>query len=787
MFINYLLVAWRNLLKHRLFTSLNLIGLSTGLACTLMICLWITDEWRMDRFHENGARLYTVMETKPHAKGLLTTMESPAQLAAVLKQEMPEVEASVVSTPQGWFPGFTITVAGGHQKSQGLFAGKDFFNIFSYPLLTGDKRQVLTDNNGMVISESMAMRLFGTVNNIVGRQLEWQVDVFKQPAVVTGVFKDVPGISSMQFDFILPFDAFKSLMRIGDNLDPGGPFVTCLLLKEGTDIPAFNRKLTAFMQQRTGAAARISFVTPYADHYLYGTYENGRQAGGRITYVKLFGLIGLFIVFIAAVNFMNLATARASVRMKEVGVRKSLGASRWALMKQFLGESLLLSVISLLLALVMVWLLLAPFNLITGKQLRLEFSWPMAGLFMGITLFTGLLAGSYPAFILSAFKPVLVLKGKMVNSVSALWARKGLVVFQFCLSVVLIVAVMVVEQQLAYIRSRNLGYQKDHVVYFYAEGKVPGHMDAFLAAIREIPGVVNASSMVGHVFGASSQPVSWEKDGQPGNILFRPFQAGEGMLETLGIQLKEGTGFSGNYAADTTRIIFNEAAIAAMGLEHPVGKTIRFGGALREIVGVVKDFNFQSLHSRVQPLFFQIEPRGSTVMLKVSAGREQDVLKRLAAFYRSYNPGYVLESRFLEEDYQALYVAEKRVGRLAGYAAVLTIVISCLGVFGLAAFTAETRRRELGIRKVLGAKTSQLTLLLSKDLLRMVCLAIGIGLPLAWYVMHRWLENFAYRSRFGWETLAMAGAVTFLVTLLTVGVQTVRASLRNPVEALKAE
>nr|WP_295870769.1 ABC transporter permease [uncultured Chitinophaga sp.] len=787
MFINYLLVAWRNLLKHRLFTSLNLIGLSTGLACTLLICLWTMDEWRMDRFHENGDRLYTVMETKPHAKGLLTTTESPAQLGTVLKQEMPEVEAAVVSTPQGWFPGFTVTAAGRHLKSQGLFAGSDFFRIFSYPLLAGDKRQVLADNSGVVISESMALRLFGSVNDVVGRQLDWQVDVFKKPAVVAGVFKDVPGISSLQFDFILPFNAFKSLMRIGDNLDPGGPFVTWLLLKKGTDVPAFNARLTAFMRERTGAAARISFVAPYADNYLYGTYENGRQAGGRITYVRLFGFIGLFIVFIAAVNFMNLATARASVRMKEVGVRKSLGASRWALIKQFLGESLLLSVISLLLAIVMVWLLLGPFNMITGKQLRLQFTLPLAGLFTGITLFTGLLAGSYPAFVLSAFKPVLVLKGKMANSVSALWARKGLVVFQFGLSVVLIVAVMVVEQQLAYIRNRHLGYQKDHVVYFYAEGKVPEHMDAFLAAVREMPGVVTASSMVGHVFGASSQPISWERNGQTENILFRPFQVGEGMLETLGISLKEGTGFSGNYAADTTRIIFNEAAIAAMGLEHPVGKTIRFGGALREIAGVVKDFNFQSLHSRVQPLFFQIEPRGGTVMLKVSAGREQEVLKRLDAFYRSYNPGYVLESHFLEEDYQALYTAEKRVGRLAGYAAALTIVISCLGVFGLAAFTAETRRREIGIRKVLGAKTSQLALLLSGDLLRMVCLAIAIGLPLAWYIMHRWLDNFAYQSRFGWETLVMAGAATFVVTFLTVCVQTVRASMRNPVEVLKAD
>ncbi|MBC9933303.1 ABC transporter permease [Chitinophaga qingshengii] len=787
MFVNYLLIAWRNLLKHRLFTLLNLIGLSTGLASTLLICLWIRDEWRMDRFHEKGDRLYTVMETKPHANGLLTTIESPAQLAAVLKQEMPEVEQAVVSTPANWFPGFTMTAADKHVKSRGLFAGGDFFDLFSYPLLAGDKKQVLADNNNVVISERMAMRLFGTIDNVVGRQLEWQIDVFKGPAVVAGVFKDMPGISSLQADFILPFGAFKSLMRIGDNLDPVGPFVTWLLLKEGTQVAAFNDKLTRFMQERTGNKARISFVAPYADNYLYGTYENGRQAGGRIAYVKLFGLIALFIVLIAAVNFMNLSTARAGIRMKEVGVRKTLGASRWSLMQQYLGESLLLAIIALLLAVFLVWILLTPFNVITGKQLQLEWSWSLTMLFTGITALTGLLAGSYPAFVLSAFKPVQVLKGKVMNSVSDLWARKGLVVFQFGLSIVLIVAVIVVQKQLAYIQHRNLGYQKDHVVYFMAEGKVPEHMDAFLEALRQMPGVVTASSMVGHVFGEAGQPISWERQGRSENILFRPFQMGEGMLETLGIQLKEGSGFSGNYAADSTRIILNEAAVAAMGLDNPVGKTILFAGLRREIVGVVKDFNFQSLHSPVQPLFCQIEPRGGTVMLKIRGGMEQEVLKRIETFYQSYNPGYILESHFLDEDYQALYVAEKRVARLAGYAASLAILISCLGVFGLAAFTAETRRREIGVRKVLGAGTGQLMLLLSKDLLRPVGLAISIGLPLAWVIMHRWLDNFAYRISFGWEILALAGVATFVVTFLTVSVQTARAALRNPVEALKAE
>ncbi|WP_212004374.1 ABC transporter permease [Chitinophaga sp. HK235] len=784
---NYLLVAWRNLLKHRLFTLLNLIGLSTGLACTLLICLWVKDEWSVDRFHEKSDRLFTVMENKPHVEGIMTSAESPAQLADILPREMPEVEMAVVSTPPSWFSKVNVSADGKNLKAAGMFAGADYFNLFSYPLLAGDKSKVLADNGNVVISESLAMRLFNTTHDLIGKTITWQIDQFRKPAVIAGVFKDVPGNSSVQFDFMLPFGAFKALMHIGDNLEPGGPFTTWLLLKKGTDVAGFNSKLTRFLQEHTGNKARTSFVAPYAASYLYGTYENGRQSGGRISYVKLFSLIALFIIFIAAINFMNLSTARASNRMREVGVRKALGAGRLSLVLQYLGESLLLSAISLLLATALVWLLLEPFNTITGKQLRLEFSLSMLALFGGITLLTGLLAGSYPAFFLSGFRPVLVLKGKLVNSVSALWARKGLVVFQFSLSVMFIVAVLVVHRQLDFIRHRNLGYQKEHVVYFEAEGKVPLNMDAFLAAVKDIPGVVNASSMVGNVFGEASVPINWKWQGREENILFRPFLICHGMLETLGITLKEGPGFTGNYAADTSRIILNETAVAAMGLEHPVGKIIPFGGAMREVAGVVNDFNFQSLHSRVQPLFFQAEPRGGTVMVKMQTGMEPAVMKRLEAFYTSFNPGYAFEYRFLEDKYQSLYIAEKRVSMLSGYFSLMAVLISCLGLFGLAAYTAESRRREIGIRKVLGAGIGQVMVLLSKDLLWSVALAIGIGLPLAWWVTHQWLDNFAYRAAMGWEIFGMAGLATFMVTIMTVGMQTVRSAMTNPVTALKAE
>ncbi|SEW37974.1 ABC transporter permease [Chitinophaga arvensicola] len=788
MFRNYLKIAWRHLLKNRRFTLLNLIGLSTGLAGTLLICLWVYDEGSFDHFHKNDRHLFQVMENVPHEKGITTSPETPALLAATLKANMPEVAAATVSTPPSWFPKIALTAGDKNSKAAGIFAGADYLQVFSYPLLQGNNQQVLQDKNSIVISASLAQTLFGSVSGAVGKTIHWQLDKFKKASIVSGVLENTPANSSTRFDCLLPFDVFREIMNI-TAMDPQGPFYTYLVTKEGTDVTAFNAKLSQYMTSLTkgSTSSRQLFLERYSDHYLHGNYENGVQAGGRISYVKLFSLISLFILLIACINFVNLSTAQSSGRMKEMGIRKTIGANRATLVLQYLGESMLLTFLSLLVALMLVTLLLPEFNQITGKSLSLSFNTGTVAIILAIALATGLLAGSYPAFYLSGFHPLSVLKGKMPGSPGQLLARKGLVVFQFTLSVLFMVAVITVYRQIAYVQHRYPGYDKDNVVYFDVEGKVPEKIPDFLAGIKRIPGVENASAMVGNVLGAPSRGCSWKGRGKDEIILCRPFQVNYDMMETLGLQMAAGRSFSRDYGTDNNRIIFNEAAIRAMGIENPVGKVIQFDGSQLEIAGVVKDFHFQSMHEAISPAFFRLDMVNSTVMVKIKGEQTKTTLAALNHFYQQYNPGFAFDYKFLDEDYQAQYIAEQRVAALSKYFTILAILISCLGLFGLVAFTAESRRKEISIRKVLGATVANVVLMLSGVFLRSVLIAIGIGLPLAWYGMNRWLHSFVYHMEMGAGVLLLVAGAIIGVTLLTVSFQSVRAALENPVKSLKME
>lgn len=787
MFKSYFKIAWRHLLKNRQFTFLNLVGLSTGLACALLIYLWVHDEMSFDRFHQKDAQLFQVMENQPLTDGVRTVAETPAPLAEALLKVMPEVEYATVTTPASWFPRMAIVTGDKHISAAALFAGKDYFNIFSYGLLQGNISEVLSDKNGIVISEKLALSLFHTTDNVIGKTMEWQIDQFKKTGMITGIFKGTPANSSVQFDVVLSFDAFSALIGGPGTLDGPGPFQTYLVVKKGTNIARFNDKLSAFMTSHSKGAARNLFLKPYGDNYLYGHYENGVQAGGRIGYVKLFALIAVFILVIAGINFMNLSTAKAAGRMKEIGIRKSIGANRGTLVIQYLGESLLMSCLALIAALLLVWLFLPQFNEITGKQLAVRADINMITAIAGITLLTGLLAGSYPALYLSGFEPVNILKGKLKNTIGALWARKGLVVFQFAMSVLFMVAVMVVYRQIAYVQTKNLGYDKDHVIYFDAEGRVPANIPDFLAALKSIPGVINASGMVGNVLGGPSLGIPWKEPegGDTKVIQFRQFLLNYGMMETLGLEMAAGRAFSRDFSADSLKVIFNEAAIKAMGIRDPIGKVINLGGVNREIIGVVKNFHFQSLHEAIKPLFFNLDLNGSTIMVKIQAGQEKQVTERLAAFYKTYNPGFVFDYKFLDDDYQAQYQAEKRVAALSKYFAGFAILISCLGLFGLAAFTAEKRRKEISIRKVLGASVSNVVMLLSTDFLKWVGIAIVIATPLAWWIMHHWLNAFAYHIRLGADIFLITGATMLLITMLTVSYQAVKAAIANPVKGIE--
>jgi ABC-type lipoprotein release transport system permease subunit len=784
---HYCTIAWRHLVKNRRFTLLNLLGLSAGLSFALLIFLWVDDELHVDTFHQNNNRLFQVMENLSYEGGIRTSFETPASLAESLDSTMPEVEYAAVSTSPTWFRRTAVTAGEKNSRGATLFVSKDYLKVFSYPLLIGNKDQVLTDNSHVLLSESLARTLFQTVENSMGKTITWQIDQFKRQAVVAGVFKNTPVHSSVQFDVLLPFDVFSDMMQLPPGIIGPGPFITSLVLKKGTDTAQFNHKLLRFVRDRSNNPQRDMFIVPYAANYLHGQYENGVSQGGRITYVKLFSLIAVFIVLMACINFMNLSTAEASGRVKEVGVRKTVGARRSALVLQYLGESVLLCLMALVIAVLLVVILLPQFNAITGKHLGISaVNLRMAGYFLAITLLTGCLAGSYPAFYLSGFNAVAVLKGKWQPGSGGMWVRKGLVVFQFVLSAVFVIGVLVVYRQLAYMQHRQLGYDKEQVIYFDAEGRVPGNMDAFLNGIKNIPGVVNASSMVGNVIAAPSVNITWNNKGKNEVLLCRPFQLYYDMIETLGIHMAAGRSFSRAYSNDASRIIFNEAAIRAMGMENPLGKVIDFGGTKREIIGIVKDFHFQSLHEAVKPLFFLLDT-GGTVMVKMSAGAERQVLQRLEAFYKTYNPGFSFEYTFLSEDYRLQYQAERQIAALSKYFSALAVLIACLGLFGLAAYTAEKRSKEISIRKVLGASSGNIAVMLSKEFIRAVLVAVSIAVPLAWYIMHNWLNGFAYHIPLQADVFLLAGGFMLLVTLVTVSSRAMKAAWMNPVNSLKTE
>ncbi len=780
-----LLLIYRNFLRAKSYFLINLIGLSAGLACTLLIYLWVRDELSMNKFHEKDARLYQIMEHQKYADGLTTTTSTPGILAETLKGEFPEVEYAATTT---WVNSFNLSLKDHNVKADGYYVGPDYFNIFSYPLLQGNPSQVLQDKSSIVVSRSLAKKLFGTDEDVLGKIVELQ---HNKSFTVSGVFEDLPTASSIQFEFVLSFEEFKTdngwVLEWGNN----GP-ATFVILHKGSDAQAFSKKIENLIQTKDGDSETILFALKYSDRYLHGQFENGVPSGGRIEYVQLFSIIAIFILLIACINFMNLSTARASRKAKEVGIKKSVGAQRHSLIAQYLAESLMLTLFSVLVALLVVSLFLPQFNTITDKKIVLSLLDPELLMWAtGIALFTGIIAGSYPAFYLSGFKPAAVLKGAVSGSIGELWARKGLVVFQFFLSVILIVSVLVIYQQIEFVQNKNLGYSKEHLIQVYIEGKLRDTRETFLTEVRRIPGVASASSISNTLLGRNNNTsgLVWEGKDPKTNILFENVAVNYGTLETLGVELAEGRSYSEKFSSDTTKIIFNEAAIRAMGLENPVGKTIKLWQEYDlEIIGVVKDFHFQSLHEVVNPLFFRLSPRNTyTVMIRLEAGKEKEALDQLKTLYGNFNPGFAFEYQFQDQEYAQLYAAEQRVASLSFYFATMAVLISCLGLFGLATFTAERRLKEIGIRKAMGSSSANIVLLLSGDFTRMVLLSIGLGLPMSYWLLKQWLDRFAFHIDLGIGYFVLAGILALVIAWLTVASQAIRAANVNPVNCLREQ
>ena len=792
MLTNYFKIAWRNLLKDRQFTLLNLLGLSTGLACSLLLYLWISDELKVDKFNEKDSQLYQVMSNFNTDHGVRTGIGTPGMLGQVLSQEIPDIAYSVSILPASWFPHAGVISTGDtHLKASGQYVSHAYFDVFTCPFVQGDQRQLFADNHQIALSEDLAYKLFHTTQNLVGKPMEWDMDGFGGDFVIAGVFKKPPSNATEQFDMLLNYGLVlerRPELNIWSNSDP----TTYVIVKPHTDIDQLNSKIKDFIKSKHDKANSALFLAHYSDRYLYGKYENGVQAGGRITYVRLFSIVALLILVIACINFMNLSTAKAARRIKEVGIKKVVGALRRDLILQYLGESMMMTFISMVIAILLITVLLPVFNDLTGKKLLLNVTPGLALSTLAILLFTGLLAGSYPAFYLSRFRPAAVLKGQLSTAAGELWIRKGLVVFQFTLSVIFIIGVLVVYKQINYIRSKDLGYNRQELIHFEIpfgtdEKSLKGAI-TFSEELKRLPGVESVGSYYHNLTGqhGSISDFHWPGKDPNKNVDFANLEMGYGFIKTAGIQLAEGRDISSNELAGK-EIIFNQAAIDAMGLKDPVGKTVKFWDQQRMIVGVAKNFHFESLYESVKPCFFQLYPVMPNILVRLQSGNEKATIERVRQAYTRFTNNTPFDYKFLDEDYRAQYTSETRIGLLARYFAGLAIIVSCLGLFGLASFAAQKRKKEVGIRKVVGASVHQVVLLLSADFLKLILIAVVVAFPLSWWAMNQWLHNFAYRTPIGAGIFLAAAGAILLITLLTISFQSIRAALANPSDSLRTE
>ncbi len=788
MFKHNIVITYRSFIRNKGSFLTNLVGLSTGLACTIFIYLWVIHELSVDTFHEHDHRLYQILEHVTVNDEIRTSYATSAPVPEALKQEMPEIAFTSAVAPSHW-PGFNKYMITHHDKNiraSVQYVGKDYFQMFSFPLLFGRADQVLGDKSSVVISQELAKKLFEKAEDAMGKEIKVQ---HQRTYIISGVFQTIPSNSSIQFDLALSFESLKDEMPWVKEWHNSGPR-GYVMLKEGTDLGSFNQKIAGFISEKSGQESRIPFLKPFSSKYLYGNFKDGQQVGGRISYVKFFSLIALFILFIACINFMNLSTARASKRLKEMGIKKVLGSRRKELIIQHLGEAFFIVILSLAVALVMVHFLMPIFNAITGKHLSLSFDLMLIQGLIGITIFTSLLSGSYPALFLSKLSPMHIFRNNWKVSQGERRIRRGLVVFQFVITMLFMVGVSVVYQQMQLINSQSLGYDKNQVIYIDAEGTLTDDKEPFFQALSNIPGIINASSTTHNLTGQSwsTSSVEWEGKHPDEQIEFEMAGTYYSFIETMGMSMIQGRSFSREFGDESGKIIINEEALRKMRLQNPIGKKITIGEEEKEIIGVVKNFHFESLHYPLKPLICVFMPDGGNfITIKLDAKRELEAIDDLRHLYQQLNPGFPFQYHFLDEQYRAQYEAEQRVAVLSTYFTALAIIISCLGLFGLITFTMERRMKEISIRKVLGSSTTGIIALLSSEFTILVGIAITIAFPLSYVLSHLWLDHFSYKIDLQWWLFIGAGAISLLIAWITIGIKLFNIGYINPIHHLKDE
>ena len=768
---------------------INISGLAIGMAAAMLIFLWIQNEVSHDRFYQKTDRIYTLNNRDKFNGQLNAWNTTPKILAPTIKNEYPEVEEAVrISGCR-----FLFTVGDKHLNEQGEFSDSAFFKVFSFPLIQGNGSAALKNNNDIVLTEDFAKALFGT-DQAVGKILKIDsVDYF----TVTAVMKNLPNNTSFNFKYLLPWSYLKKIG--GDDTYWGNNSIqSFVLLKPGVSLASFNEKIknvTIDHSKSSGDEQTTQvFAYPLKYQWLYSHSENGQYVDGRIKTVRMFGIIGLFILLIACINFMNLSTARSEKRAKEVGIRKVIGAQKKSLIAQFIGESIFISFLAFLVALFIVSISLPAFNNLVEKQLELPFNniyfWLLS---LAFVLFTGVIAGSYPAFYLSAFKPVKVLKGTLKSGNALVTPRKVLVVLQFTFAIALIICTIIVEQQIKYAEERDSGYVKDKLVYTSLSGDVEKNFLLIKNELINSGAAVAVTKSMSPITNRNSDGWGWKWNGSTSaddKTDFVRMSSDADFVKTLGVHLIDGRDIDiYKYPTDSTAMLLNEAAVNVMRLKNPVGTEVQADGRTWQVVGVLKDFIYASPFSKVQQLavmgpasFF------NTMHFKLNpANTTQKDLQLASRVFKKYNSQYPFDYKFVDESYAAKFKEEKQTATLAALFAGLTIFISCLGLFGLATYMAENRIKEIGVRKVLGASVLNITTLLSKDFLKLVIISLVIASPVAWWAMHKWLQAYSYHINIEWWVFAGAGLLSIIIAIATVSYQSVRAGLANPVNSLRTE
>ena len=787
MFQNYLKIAWRNLFRNKGFSLTNLLGLTIGITCTILIFLWVRDELTYNKFQSNYGSIYKIKANRDFNNQVFTDDNMVLPLAKTLKEKLPQIKNAVVTTHGG---SHILNYGDAKLKKQGYTVSDHFFDLFSWKFIKGNAASALPNPYAIVLTQSTATALFGNadpMNKIIRVDNEYD-------AKVTGVVADVPGNSSLQFDFINSFNYDNEYLKRNMSDWQNSSWDVYIQPTPGTNMSLLEKSITELKYQHDPDDKKIStyFAFPMSKWRLYSDFKDGKNIGGMIRYVKLFTIIALIILLIACVNFMNLSTARSEKRAKEVGVRKTLGSGKRQLILQFFFESMILALIAFALSLGIVYLLLPSFNMLVDKHLSLDLAQPIFWLgAVAIILITGIVAGSYPALYLSSFSPIKVLKGTFLAGKSAAVPRRILVVAQFVISILLISATIIVYQQIQHIKNRDIGYDPNNLLMIDATADTQKNFTVIKQELLNtgmISSVTRTLSPITDIWWRQPGP---DYAGKPANqsIIISGETADVDFTKTMGIKILQGKDFSGT-PSDSSSMLLNKAAVDAMGLKDPIGMRMSNGGHdPHTVIGVTDNVVMGSPFEPVDPMMVYFSPDAAnaiSIRLKNSIS-PKNALTAMEPIFKRYNPSYPFEYKFVDEEFGKKFIAEELVNKLTNIFAGLAIFICCIGLAGLASFTIEKRIREIGIRKVLGASVQQVLLLISKEFLKLVLVAFVIAVPLTWWFMNNWLEKYTYRVNISIWLFGFVGVVVMLLTLIVVSLNTIRAAIANPVKSLRTE